>query len=314
MSDLREAMEQYLAIRRGLGFALREPEHILDKFIAFAEREHASFITTDLVLRWVDEPTSSASLVTKASWVSMIRCFATWRSASDPRTQIPPHGLLPGRFVRQRPYIYTDDEIERIIRKASRLPSRRGIRALTYSTFFALLATTGMRMSEAISLDDADVDHDKGILTIHQTKFKKSRLVPIHASTSEALRQYQDDKRRILGTSDCPALFISEKGTRIGDCATRYNFALVSQQIGLRKPPGEHRHGKGPRLHDMRHRFAVRTLIDWYRAGLDVEREIPKLATYLGHAHVNDTYWYIEAVPELLQLATERLTRRGDER
>ena len=114
--------------------------------------------------------------------------------------------------------------------------------------------------------------------------------------------------------SDCPALFVSERGTRISEFAARYNFALVSQQIGLREPPGEHRHGKGPRLHDMRHRFAVCTLIGWYRAGLDVEREIPKLATYLGHAHVNDTYWYIEAVPELLQLATERLTRRGDAR
>lgn len=314
MSDLREAMEQYLAIRRGLGFALREPEHILSKFVAFAEGEQTSFITTDLVLRWVDEPTSKASVVTKAAWVSMIRCFATWRSASDSRTQIPPHGLLPGRIVRKRPYIYTDDEIVRIVQQASTLASSRGIRALTYSTFFALLATTGMRMSEAIALDDTDVDHDEGILTIRQTKFKKSRLVPIHTSTSEALRRYQDDKRRILGTSDCPALFVSEKGTRIGDCATRYNFALVSQQIGLRDPPGKQRHGKGPRLHDMRHRFAVRTLIDWYRAGLDVEREIHRLATYLGHAHVNDTYWYIEAVPELLQLATERLTRRGDER
>ena len=131
--------------------------------------------------------------------------------------------------------------------------------------------------------------------------------------TSEALRLYQDDKRRILGASICPALFVSERGTRIGAFATRYNFALVSQQIGLRDPPGKHRHGKGPRLHDIRHRFAVHTMINWYRAGLDVEREIPKLATYLGHTHVNDTYWYIEAVPELLQLATERLTRRGDE-
>lgn len=314
MSDLREAMEQYLAIRRGLGFGLRDSGYILDKFVAFAEREHASFITTNLVLQWVTAPTSSASVATKAGWVSMIRCFATWRAAADSRTQIPPHGLLPGRIIRKRPYIYTDDEIVRIVQQASQLTSRRGIRALTYSTLFALIATTGMRVSEAIALDDADVDHDEGILSIHQTKFKKSRLVPVHASTSEAVRQYQDGKRRILGNSDCPALFVSEKGTRIGDCSTRYNFAMVSQQIGLREPPGEHRHGRGPRLHDMRHRFAVRTLIDWYRAGLDVEREIPKLATYLGHAHVNDTYWYIEAVPELLHLATERLTRRGDER
>ena len=314
MSDLRESLAQYLAIRRGLGFALRVPEHILGKFVSFAEREDASHITTNLVLRWVDEPNSKASLDTKASWVSMIRCFATWLAAYDPLTQIPPHGLIPGRFRRKRPYIYTEAEIVRIVQQASRLPSRRGVRALTYSSYFALLATTGMRMSEAIALDHADVDLHEGVLTVRHTKFKKTRLVPVHETTSEALRHYMRHKKRLLGPSDATALFVSERGTRITQFSTRYNFALVSQQIGLREPPGGFRHGKGPRLHDMRHRFAVRTLIDWYKAGLDVEREIPKLATYLGHVHVNDTYWYIEAVPELLQLATERLARQGDER
>jgi integrase len=312
MNDLREALSQYLDIRRSLGFALREPEHILGKFVAFAGREGAYHITTDLVLRWVDDPCSQASLATKASWVSMIRCFATWLAAYEPLTQIPPHGLIPVRLRRKRPYIYSDDEIVRIVQQATRLASRRGIRALTYSTLFALLATTGMRISEAIALDQADVDLHEGILTIRCTKFKKSRLMPLHETACEALRLYLRRTKRILGASDDVALFVSERGTRITHFSARYNFALVSQRIGLREPPGGFRHGTGPRLHDMRHRFAVRTLIDWYRAGRDVEREIPKLATYLGHVHVNDTYWYIEAVPELLQLATERLTRQGN--
>ena len=228
MSELRDALEQYLAIRRSLGFALREPGNILGKFVAFAEREDASHITTNLVLHWVDEPSSKASLVTKASWVSMIRGFATWLGAADPRTQVPPHGLIPGRLRRKRPYIYADTEIVRIVQQASRLTSRLGIRALTYSTFFALLSTTGMRMSEAIALDHADVDLHEGVLTIRRTKFKKSRLVPVHTTTSDALRHYIRRKKRLLGSPESPALFVSERGTRITQFSARYNFALVA--------------------------------------------------------------------------------------
>ena len=198
MSNLRKSMAQYLAIRRSLGFALREAGHILDKFVSFAERDGATHITTELVLRWVDEPISKASLDTKAHWVSMIRCFAKWLAASDPLTQIPPHGLIPGRFRRKRPYVYTDDEIARIVQQASQLASCRGVRALTYSTYFALLATTGMRMSEAIALDHADVDLHEGVLTIRCTKFKKSRLLPVHETTSGALRHYIGCKKNLL--------------------------------------------------------------------------------------------------------------------
>ena len=246
-----------------------------------------------------------------ASWVAIVRRFARWWSATDPRTEVPPEGLLPHRLRRQPPYIYSDDEIERIVRAAAQLPSANGVRALTYATYFGLVAATGMRMSEGLALDRSDVDLDEGILTIRRTKFGKSRIVPLHASTREVLKSYaakRDCSLRRVGT---PAFFVSEHGSRITQWSTRYNFAKVSQQVGLRPPARGH--GHGPRLHDLRHRFAVRTLIEWYRKGLDVEREIPKLATYLGHVHVNDTYWYLEAVPELLQLATERLMQQRQE-
>ncbi len=312
MSELRQAINQYLALRRSLGFELREPETVLRRFVSFAEREGAAYITTDLVLRWTSEP-SKAQPATWASWVAIVRRFARWWSATDPRTEVPPDGLLPHRFGRQPPYIYSNDEIERLVRAAAQLPSANGMRALTYSTYFGLVAATGMRMSEGLALDRSDVDLDEGILTVRRTKFGKSRLIPLHTSTREALESYAAQRDRILRRVETPAFFVSEQGRRITQWSTRYNFARLSQQIGLRPPAGGHRHGHGPRLHDLRHRFAVRTLIEWYRTGLDVEREIPKLATYLGHVHVNDTYWYLEAVPELLQLATERLMQQRQE-
>ena len=167
-----------------------------------------------------------------------------------------------------------------------------------------------MRVNEALHLDRPDVDLDQGILTIRRTKFGKSRHVPVHPSTVDPLREYAETRDRILA-KPTPAFFVSERSTRITEWIARYTFARLSQQLGLRsiaKSPG-----RGPRLYDMRHRFAARTLIHWYRAGLDVERELPKLATYLGHVHVNETYWYLEAVPELLQLATDRLLSNGKE-
>jgi integrase len=312
MSELRQAIDQYLTLRRSLGFELRESEAVLRRFASFAERTGATYITTDLVLRWMSEP-SKAQPATWASWVAIVRRFARWWSATDPRTEVPPEGLLSHRFRRQPPYIYSDDEIERLVREAAQLPSTNGMRALTYSTYFGLVAVTGMRMSEGLALDRSDVDLDEGILTVRRTKFGKSRILPLHGSTRETLQSYAAQRDRILRRLETPAFFVSDDGRRITQWSTRYNFARVSQRVGLRPPADGYRHGQGPRLHDLRHRFAVRTLIEWYRRGLDVEREIPKLATYLGHVHVNDTYWYLEAVPELLQLATERLMQRQEE-
>jgi len=226
----------------------------------------------------------------------------------EPRTEIPRAGLLSHRRRRKPPYIYSEEEIGRLLRRTQQLPSRKGLRWLTFATFFGLLVATGMRVNEALSLDQPDVDYDRGILHVRRTKFGKSRYVAVHPSTIDALKKYAEARGSVFPKSPNPAFFVSERGSRITGSTARYTFAKISQQLGLRVPAKYH--GRGPRLQDMRHRFAVRTLIHWYRNGLDVERELPRLATYLGHVHVNESYWYLEAVPELLELATERLIMR----
>jgi integrase len=310
MSTLEQALNEYLAIRRVLGYGLREVAGCLHNFVAFVNAEGASHITTELALRWATQP-AQAQPATWSWRLAMVRRFAAWHSAMEPRTQIPPAGLLPHRYQRKTPYIYNDEEIERLLRRAAQLPSPKGLRARTYTTLFGLLATTGMRVNEALHLDCPDVDLGQGILFIRRTKFGKSRHVPVHPSTVDALKQYVEHRDLLFPAPRTLAFFVSERGARITEWMARYTFARLSQQLGLR--PVAKSHGRGPRLHDMRHRFAARTLIRWYRQGLDVERELPKLATYLGHVHINETYWYLEAVPELLQLATDRLIDRGKE-
>lgn len=309
MSTLADALKKYLTLRRKLGSQLRGVDSGLRDFVAFAKRQGISYITTDVALRWAQEP-AQAQPATWASRLRMVRCFAVWLSATDGRTEVPPVGLLPYRYRRQPPYIYSDPQIAALLRAAAGLASPHGLRGRTYSTIFGLLSVTGMRVSEALALDRGEVDLEQGILTIRRTKFGKSRLVPVHESTRHALHAYACARDRVVRRPATAAFFLSERGRRVSGCATRYNFAKVSRVVGLRSPTAGRRHGHGPRLHDLRHRFAARTLVDWYRAGVDVERELPKLATYLGHAHVNDTYWYIEAVPELLELATRRLEKR----
>jgi integrase len=306
MSKLREASEQYLQLRRNLGCKLRETGRLLQNFVAFAEREGAAHVTTDLALRWAQQP-SGVQPATWATRLRAVRRFAIWLSAADRRTEVPPAGLLPGRYVRKRPYIYSDAEIRDLVRIAGQLSSPAGLKGRTYSTIFGLLSVTGMRVSEVLALDREDVDLDEGILRIRRTKFGKSRLVAVHDSTRQVLADYARERDRVVRRPAVAAFFLSEGGDRVTGWAARYNFAKVSREVGLRAPAADRRHGRGPRLHDMRHRFAVCTLLRWYRAGIDVEREIPKLATYLGHVHVNETYWYVEAVPELLELAARRL-------
>jgi len=306
MNDLKIALQEYLTIRRKLGFKLYQAGNLLHNFVLFAEKEGASFITTDLALRWTTQPKDSQP-VWHAIRLGVVRRFAEYRSAVDPRTEVPPQELIPAHYHRRPPYIYNNNEIASLIKAAQKLPSLLGLRASTYSTLFGLLAVTGMRMSEPIGLDRDDVNLKEGILTIRQTKFGKSRLVPIHPSTQEVLQHYailRDQTCLLLKT---PSFFVSERGTRLTQWSVRWNFVQLSRQIGLRGPRDSH----GPRLHDLRHRFAIQTLLAWYRAGIDIERHMPELSTYLGHRHVTDTYWYISAVPELLRLATLRLTEGG---
>jgi integrase len=299
-------------MRQGLGVHLRVPAGLLRRFVAFLNRAGQEVITRELAVQWAMAP-RDAQPATWAWRLGIVRRFAMWRQASDPRTEVPPAGLLPHRFRRPRPHVYTDGEIRALLIAARALPSLRGLRGLTYATLFGLLAATGLRVSEALALDGADVALDIDLLTIRRTKFGKSRFVPVHRSTTQALRDYADARDQLFPRPLTPAFFVSERGTRLTGDNTRHTFVVVSRQIGLRAPQAGCRHGHGPRLHDMRHRFAASTLLAWYRAGRDVERELPKLATYLGHVHVHDTYWYLEAVPELLQLAAARVTGATEE-
>jgi integrase/recombinase XerD len=307
MTSLHKAVEDYLAIRRALGFKLRLPGSMLRHFASFCESTGASHITTDLALRWATQSVS----VQPAQWatrLSVVRRFARFMSASEPRTEIPPLGLLPFRYHRQAPYIYRDDEVQQLMRAARRIPSKTGLRAASYSNLIGLLAVTGLRINEALRLDDHDVDLASSLLTIRRTKFGKSRLVPLHPSTTRALRRYVSTRDRIRPLRPSDAFFVGEQGRRLTEWTARWTFNKLSRQVGLRGPTAR----RGPRLHDFRHRLAVKTLIGWYRQGVDVERRLPVLSTFLGHGHVSDTYWYLTAVPELLRLAAERLEVRGE--
>ena len=315
MSALQEALTQYVALRRALGTQLQEPAKTLCHFVEFLEREGSEFITSELALRWAMEPKS----VQRATWarrLGMVRKFASLLNSVDSRNEVPPRRLLAARRRRSKPHIFTEREIVRLMDEAAGLASPTGLRALTYGTLIGLLSSTGLRPGEALALDRTDLDLQNGILAIRETKFGKSRFVPIEDSTCAALARYAKRRDKLCSRPDTEAFLVSERGKRLQSCTARRTFAGMSCAIGLRASTGSRRIGRGPRLQDFRHSFATRRLIKWYRAGLDVGREMPKLATYLGHVDVGHTYWYIEAVPELLQLATERLATHesGDAR
>jgi integrase len=306
MKALRSSLRQYIALRRALGTKLQEPAATLERFIDFLEREKTEFITSELALRWAMQPQG----VQRATWarrLGMVRGFASWLSTIDPRTQVPPHRLLPSRRRRNKPHIFSPEEIGRLMNEASRLVSPTGLRALTYTTLIGLLAATGLRPGEALALDNSDVDLNHGVLSIRQSKFGKSRFVPLADSTRVALAKYARQRDKLCLHPRSEAFLISERGERLQSCTARRTFARISCAVGVRPATRNRRIGRGPRLQDFRHCFATRKLIDWYRAGLDVGRELPKLASYLGHVDAAHTYWYLEAIPELLQLATDRL-------
>jgi integrase/recombinase XerD len=307
MTPLTVRLEHYLAVRRDFGHDLSTSGRVLRRFAEFAATEGADHVTVDLFLRW-KEHFGCANNNTWSARLGMVRAFAGWLQAIDPRTEIPPPGLVRGKLRRTRPYIYSAGQIAEIVKGAARLTSAYGLRGWTYSTLFGLIAVSGLRINEAIKLDEADVDLHEGVLFIKRGKNGKSRIVPISACAAERLKAYRTERNRLLGASPGP-FFLSEGGSRTTDCAARYNFVQVCQGIGLRAKEPFYRHGHGPRIHDLRHTFAVRTIMEWYRRGLNPDREMFNLSTYLGHTMPENTYWYIEAVPELLQLACERAER-----
>lgn len=310
MTTLRVAVQEYLSLRRGLGFKLHEAGKALPKFVTFLEQHKASVITCRLALDWAQQ----SPTVQPAEWarrLSIVRGFARYRSAMDPRTEIPPEGLLPYRPKRARPYLYSHQEIRSLLGAALQLPDRGGLRPWTYYCLFGLLSVTGLRLGEARNLELQDVDLPARVLTIRSSKFGKSRLVPLHGSTCRVLANYLRRRERHWAKRPVSSyLFVSNWGNRLDGGEIHRTFYALSRQIGLRGPTESH----GPRLHDMRHRFAVMTLLRWYRAGEDAERRLPTLSAYLGHVHVSDTFWYLSAWPELMHEAMVRLERCWEDR
>jgi integrase/recombinase XerD len=302
MIPLRQAVEDYLSLRRSLGFKLRCTGALLRKFAAFAEGKGAEYVTVPLALEWATLPPAQKP-ATRADRMKAVRVFAKHQHALDARTEVPPYGLLPYRPPRARPHLYTDAEIRRLLEATARLRSTKGIRPHTYYCLLGLLAVSGLRISEALALRQEDVDLQAGILTIRKTKFKKSRLVPLHPSTVNALRCYARQRYSLLPTCHSDFFLLSDFGRALEVSAVRRTFYELSRWAGLRQG----KVNRGPRLHDFRHRFAVQTMIRWYRSGQDAERRLPVLSTYLGHAHVNDTYWYLTHCPELMKFAVQRL-------
>ena len=309
MKPLTKAINDYLALRRSLGFKLHGAGRVLAKFASFMEQQSAECITTQLALDWAQQP-SNAQPAFWAQRLSYVRCFARHHAASDPNTEVPPPGLLPFRAARAHPYLYSLDEIERLLEQALQLSPRTELRRWTYHALLGLLSVTGLRVGEALRLRLDDVDLDTGVLTVRGTKFGKSRLVPIHVSTRDVLASYRTRRANQLGDSNSTYFFVTGRGNQLDGGDVRRTFYRLSRHVGLRGMTDSH----GPRLHDLRHRFAVEALLAWYRSGQDVERRLPVLSTYLGHVHVSDTYWYLSAHPELMTLAMTRMEQRWEGR
>jgi len=309
MNTLRQATHEYLSMRRGLGFKLRAAGARLLDFVTFMEQHRASYITNKLALTWAQQ-SPAVQPSTWAQRLSFVRGFARYRSATDPRTQIPPDSLLRFRAQRARPYYYSDNEIQSLLRAALKLPgSNYKLRPWIYHALFGLLSVSSMRVGEACKLELQDIDLKAAVMTVRGAKFGKSRLLPLHTSTSNVLADYLARRKRFWAArSHSSYLFVSSRGNRLDGADIRRTFYTLSRQIGLRGLTDSH----GPRIHDLRHRFAVKSLLHWYRAGEDAERRLPILSAYLGHVHVADTYWYLSAWPELMGEAMRRLERRWE--
>jgi integrase/recombinase XerD len=313
MNTLRQAVQDYLELRRNLGFKLHDAGKALPDFVMFMERQQASYITQPLALAWAQQPRK----VQASHWarrLSFVRQFAHHRSATDPRTQVPAPGLLPFRPKRARPYLYSDDEIRRLLSASLQLPcryERSALRPWTFHCLLGLLSVSGMRLGEVRNLKLHDVDLAAAVVTIHGTKFGKSRLVPLHPSTCQVLADYIARRERHWpGQSATDYLFVSNRGNRLDGAEIHRTFYALSRQVGLRGLTNSH----GPRLHDMRHRFATKTLVHWYQSGQDPQRYLPILSSYLGHVHVADTQWYLNVSPELMREAMRRLEQRWENR
>lgn len=302
MSRLREALVDYLRIRRALGYKLERAGKLLPQFVDYLEQLGADIVTTEHALAWATLPAGGSG-----RWwafrLSMARGFAAYLQTLDPATEVPPKDLLAGRPPRATPYLYSDEEVAALLTAAGML--RSSLRVATYRTLIGLLAVTGMRVGEAIRLDRGDLDLKHELLVVRNSKFGKSRELPLHPSTIRALRDYQRLRDRHKPPPATPALFVSPAGTRLLYCNVHATFRQLRARAGLEPRSARCR----PRIHDLRHSFAIRTLLDAYHGEGEIEPRLSLLATYLGHVRPDSTYWYLSAAPELLALAGQRLER-----
>jgi integrase/recombinase XerD len=300
MSALRRSLASYLRTRRALGFKLKRDGDLLPQFVAYLEERGSSFVTTAAAIAWAAQPRDAAP----GWWMKrlvVVRGFAKYLQTIEPRTEVPPLDHLSHHRARSAPYVYTAADVMVLLSATDTL--RSPLATTTYRTLLGLLAVTGMRVGEAIALDERDVDRRRATLVIRKTKFDKSREVPLHASTVTALGRYRRDRDRLAPRRSSPSFFVSTVGKRLIYQNVHYTFLRLVYASGLsRRRPR-------PTIHDLRHTFAIQTVLDWYRDEVDVEAHLPLLSTYLGHIGPSSTYWYLTAVPELLEAATLRLER-----
>jgi integrase/recombinase XerD len=302
MIDLRAVLADYLALRRSLGYKLERSGRLLAEFVSYLQQSGANRVSIELVLGWATLAEGRSRW--PAQRLGMVRGFARYLQALDPDTEVPPRGLLPGGEHRPSPYLYSAAEVTALMAAAGRL--RSPVRAATLETLIGLLAVTGLRVAEVIRLDRADVDFDRRLLMVRNSKLGKSRMVPLHPSTVEELRTYLARRDQLLPDPSSPSLFISTTGTRLRAGNLRTVFGALLDCAGVRSHPQ-----RRPRLGDFRHSTAVATLLGWYEQGQDVQAQLPLLSTYLGHVNPRSTYWYLQAAPELLAAAAQRLQDRS---
>jgi integrase len=289
-------------MRRALGFKLTTQGRQLMSFIDYCDAHQAEHITTDLVLAWATRtPRGSGDEVYWSRRLMVVRIFARHLQTLDPATEVPPDDVLPHHYRRIAPYLYSPGEITALMAAAGRLTPP--LRAATWRTLIGLLAVTGLRKSEACNLNRDQVDLGAGVLTVAASKFGKSRLVFLHPSTITALRDYQRRREQLCPAPRTSSFFVSTRGTRLDAHNLTNTFAELAAAAGIHPPQGRRR----VRLHDLRHSFSMATLLDWYRDGGDVQARLPLLSTWLGHVDPKSTYWYLQAVPQLLALAADRL-------
>jgi len=300
---------EYLAYRRQLGFQLKIEGQQLLQFAKFVDGlRHDGSLTTEVALQWARLP-ANASQLYQARRLEVVRCFAKYLAIFDDSTEIPPAKILGKAHRRVRSHIYSQADISALFDATESLLPKNGIRPLTFRVLIGLLYSTGLRVSEAFRLKQGDVDFNHGILRIVETKFKKSRLVPVHSSTKRHLEDYSAFRDRYIIAPQSSHFFLTEKGTPLIYSTVRSTFRTLRMKAGL-KSNGERPY---PRLYDFRHTFACRRLAQWYRDGIDIDHAISNLSTYLGHVKVTDTYWYLTGIPELMQLTVERFERFGEQ-